>query len=158
MKRNEIREMRALSIRQPWAHSILHFGKNIENRPKITHYRGTIAIHASQGMYEDDFDYVRREMGCRRLPDSSEIAAGAVVGFADIVDVVTQRTVTARMEKWFVGKYGYVLSNVITLKNPIEVTGALGFWRLKGKKLEACLDQLSASQIARLKPFEKAEL
>lgn len=155
MKRNEILEMRALSIRQPWAHSILYLGKNVENRPRITHYRGTIALHASQGMYEDDFDYVRNELGYRRLPSSDEIAAGAIVGFADIVDVITKKTASAKFDEWFVGKFGYVLSNVVILKKPVEVKGALGFWRLKGKKLNACLEQLSAAQIARFKQFEK---
>jgi len=38
---------RALSIRQPWAYAILHLGKDIENRPWRTNFRGPLLIHAS---------------------------------------------------------------------------------------------------------------
>src|ERR1017187_9047245 len=39
--------IRTLSIRQPWAHAILHLGKDVENRSWSTPYRGSILIHAS---------------------------------------------------------------------------------------------------------------
>lgn len=52
--------MRCLSIRQPWAHAILHFGKRVENRrmvvggtikPPTWHaYRDPILLHASKGV------------------------------------------------------------------------------------------------------------
>ena len=140
---------------QPWAYVILHEGKNVENRPKTTHYRGTIAIHASQTMYQEDFDALKKELGIRLDPYSDRIAAMAVVGFADIVDVVTKETVTQKTKKWFQGKYGYVLSNVVPLREPVEVKGALGFWRLNGKSLKSCLDQLSGAQIKKFKEFKK---
>jgi hypothetical protein len=38
----------ALSLRQPWAHAILYFGKTIENRSWGTNYRGRIRIHAAK--------------------------------------------------------------------------------------------------------------
>ena len=38
--------MKALSIRQPWAHRILREGKDIENRDWPTRYRGPVLIHA----------------------------------------------------------------------------------------------------------------
>lgn len=39
--------MKALSVKQPWAWAIMRAGKTIENRPRRTHLRETIAIHAS---------------------------------------------------------------------------------------------------------------
>ena len=46
--------MKALSIRQPWAHLILHGGKDIENRDWRTSVRGRVLVHASKGMTRDD--------------------------------------------------------------------------------------------------------
>jgi hypothetical protein len=47
-------EQRAISIRQPWAYAILHLGKDVENRPMRTHYRGRIFIQASLTMERDE--------------------------------------------------------------------------------------------------------
>lgn len=80
---------------------------------------------------------------------------GAIVGFAEIVDVVTKKTLTHKTKKWFMGKYGYVLANVVMLKEPIPAKGALGFWRLRGKKLQQCMDQLSGRQLKQFKSFGK---
>lgn len=41
--------MKALSIRQPWAHLIIH-GKPIENRSWSTTYRGPLLLHAAKAM------------------------------------------------------------------------------------------------------------
>jgi len=38
--------IRALTVRQPWAHMIAHCGKTVENRGRQTRYRGQVAIHA----------------------------------------------------------------------------------------------------------------
>jgi hypothetical protein len=49
--------VKALSLRQPWAHAVLHLGKGIENRRWNTSYRGPILIHASAGIApRSDFD------------------------------------------------------------------------------------------------------
>jgi hypothetical protein len=47
-------EQRVISIRQPWAYAILHLGKDVENRPMRTHYRGRIFIQASLKVEEDE--------------------------------------------------------------------------------------------------------
>ena len=39
-------EIRAITVKQPWAFAIVHGGKVIENRSRGTSYRGPIAIHA----------------------------------------------------------------------------------------------------------------
>ena len=64
-------EQRAISIRQPWAHAILHLGKNIENRPMRTHYRGRILIQASLK--------VEREEARKLKLDPDELSTGAVL-------------------------------------------------------------------------------
>jgi hypothetical protein len=39
--------VKVLTIRQPWAHAILHLGKDVENRSWRTRYRGLLLIHAA---------------------------------------------------------------------------------------------------------------
>ncbi|QGJ76035.1 ASCH domain-containing protein [Sinorhizobium meliloti] len=125
----------ALSIRQPWAHSILHLGKTVENRDWPTRFRGRVCIHAAKGMtrqeWTDCMEWARHvatvdaSINGKRFPAYNELPRGGIVGTAEIVDVVT-----AMDSPWFFGKYGFVL------KDPqpcdlIPVKGALSFfdWR-----------------------------
>jgi hypothetical protein len=155
MKNSSIKEMRALSVIQPWAHCIIRKGKNVENRPKITHMRGTIAIHSSAKIDQERFDILKENYGIKLSSD--DVSFGTIIGFADVVDVVTKRTLTKKTQKWFVGKYGYVLKNIVILNNPVPVKGALGFWRLRGKSLNACLKQLSARQKSKFIEFSQID-
>lgn len=144
----KLKEIRALTITQPWAECILSQGKNVENRTWNTHQRGYIAIHASSSFSNERFDNCEEQYGVSIDPD--EVDYGAIVGFAKLVDVVTKEDVTDETEQWFEGDYGFVFEDVIRLKNPVEVKGTLSFWKLKGKTLEACLAQLNQSQIKKL--------
>ena len=53
-------ELPALSVRQPWAWLIVSGLKDVENRPRRTHYRGSLLIHAglspSKGQARKDID------------------------------------------------------------------------------------------------------
>jgi hypothetical protein len=155
MKKIDIKEMRALSIAQPWAHCIVHKGKNVENRTWTTRYRGTIAIHASAGMSKEHFFWCEEDHGIKLDPKNTP--GGVIVGFAEILEVITKKAITPKTTKWFVGKYGFVLGNIMALEKPVHVKGALGFWRLKGKPLKACLDQLSVAKLKKFKEFLKVE-
>jgi len=144
MKKKEIRMMRALSIAQPWAYCIVSKGKNVENRTWKTKMRGTIAIHASASIDKDRFYWCEESCGIKA--DPKKLPYMSIVGFADIVDVINRRQVTAKTRKWFGGPYGLVLANVVRLKKPVRVKGSLSFWQLKGKALEECLKQVSRSR------------
>jgi len=73
--------MKALSIRQPWAELILQGRKTIELRTWQTHYRGRIAIHASQTV---------REEACTAYGlDPAGVVRGALVGTVELVDILT---------------------------------------------------------------------
>jgi hypothetical protein len=50
--------MKVLSVRNPWAFLIIHYGKDIENRMRKTNYRGRIAIHASLKSDRYAFDWL----------------------------------------------------------------------------------------------------
>lgn len=71
--------MKVLSVRQPWAHAILHLGKNVENRSWATTYRGPVAIHASKTPAKAG---TFLELGITR----SAVTYGAVVGVVQLVD------------------------------------------------------------------------
>lgn len=139
-----ISKMTALCIAQPWAYCIFEKGKNVENRSQNLKKRGTIAIYASRSLDRGRFAYCNEDLRIKITPD--DIPFGAIVGFVDVVEVITKKTVTRNTRKWFSGEYGYVLKNPVTLKNPISAkppNGVVKFWELRGKMLEKCLSQLS---------------
>lgn len=144
----KIREMRALTITQPWAECMLSQGKNVENRSWNTHQRGYIAIHASSSFRADSFKHCENNFGVEINPD--EVDYGTIIAFAKLVDVVKEEDLTKDTKKWFEGEYGFVFDDVIRLKYPINVKGSLGFWKLRGKALDQCLTQLNATQIKKL--------
>lgn len=124
--------MKALSLRQPWAWLILHGGKDIENRKWPTKFRGRFLIHAAKGMtrkeFDDAFHWIVRNP---RIPlnffepEFSELERGGIVGDAELVDCVRSSS-----SPWFMGGYGFVLSNV----KPIPFRpcrGELGFFEPK---------------------------
>lgn len=110
-------KMKAISIRQPWAHLIIHGGKEIENRSWNTKYRGPILIHAAKGMTEKEFceamAFVDQAVGgtteamLNRLNYCLAAPRGGIVGSAILADVVTQSE-----SPWFTGPFGFVLTDV----------------------------------------------
>lgn len=144
-----------LCIAQPWAHCIFREGKNVENRSQNVRKRGTVAIYASRTLQKERFEDCQKEYGIKVSP--ADVSFGTIVGFVDIVDVIGKRQVTRNTRKWFLGPYGYVLTNPIVLKTPIPAkppAGAIQFWTLKGAPLTRCLSQLPARRLAKFKPFE----
>jgi hypothetical protein len=147
--------MTALCIAQPWAFCIIEMGKNIENRSQNLKKRGTIAIYASRSLDNGRFEYCNEDLNVK--VSAEDVPFGAIIGFVDIVDVITKKQVTKKTKKWFSGEYGYVLENPVFLKKPVPAkpkNGVIKFWELKGKVLEKCLSQLSSSQIKKFKSFE----
>jgi hypothetical protein len=84
-------KLRAISIRQPWAHAILHLGKDVENRPMSRNYRGRILIQASKTTTEDE-RVAARKLGL----DSDGLMRGAIVGDVEIVDCVRNPKASGR--------------------------------------------------------------
>lgn len=130
--------MKALTIKQPWVHAILHEGKDIENRSWQRSFRGWLAIHASA--------QPRRDAGFprgHRIPDLDTLDYSAICGVARVVDMVTKSR-----SKWFwrpddgSTNYGWVLAEVMTLKTPIPCKGALGLWDVPPKVLRELQRQL----------------
>lgn len=126
--------MKALSIKQPWAWAILHAGKNIENRPRRTNYRGTIAVHASLKLFPGWEEYYPNR--ALKVPPLEDLSIGAIIGFVDIVDCVEDSR-----SKWFLGPFGYVLENPQPLRRPVPCKGALGLWEVPAAVVRRCTSQ-----------------
>ena len=124
--------MKALSVRQPWAHFIVREIKPVENRQWWTQYRGPVLIHAAKVM--TNFEYVDcMELAAAiaisskteiPLPTFEELERGGIVGQANLVDCVTSHE-----SPWFAGKFGFVLKNAKPLQF-LAYKGQLGFFEI----------------------------
>lgn len=118
--------MKALSIKQPWVHAILHLGKDLENRTWKTKHRGWIALHASASIHKE-----AEYPGRLKIPGRESLDTSAICGMARIVEVVEKSR-----SKWFhvpedgSTNYGWVLADVTILKEPIPCKGGLGLWKV----------------------------
>jgi hypothetical protein len=86
-------EVRALTLRQPWAWAVAHAGKDVENRTWGTSWRGLLGIHAGTTLDEHGSHDFRIGV-CRRLlglPTGRHWPAdeprGRFVAVAELVDV-----------------------------------------------------------------------
>lgn len=125
--------MKALSIRQPWAHLIVNGYKDIENRDWPTRFRGPVLIHAGKRLTDDDYEDCRdtiqiiRQRGHQIETGNPKIAelralCGGIVGIAEIVDCVSKSD-----SPWFFGTYGFSIKNARPLPfQPLK--GQLGFF------------------------------
>ncbi|AHJ86350.1 hypothetical protein 32HC_72 [Mycobacterium phage 32HC] len=138
--------MKALTVQQPWAWSIVHGGKLIENGTQLWTYRGPLAIHAGARWSErgeqsplvrDTFrSAVGAEFNGGKLPHW-KFEMGAILGVVDLVDCHPD---AGCCKPW--GESAYVehggrerrrithlvLENPRPLAEPIRCKGALGLW------------------------------
>lgn len=112
IERVEARQVKALSIKQPYPHHIFHDGKDVENRDWPTKGRGWFLIHA--GVSKSELD--REDEADMAMP------RGGIVGAARIVDCVTDMD-----SVWFFGRYGFVLRDAIPIPL-VPCKGMLGFF------------------------------
>ena len=140
--------MKVLSLRNPWAALVVHFGKHIENRRWSTRFRGEFLIHAAKGMTRREFDeayeFARPVLG-DSLPTEERLRSmlqfGGIVGHARVVDVVPPcggnasrcrcQAALSFGRSWHMAEqFGFVLADVTPLPfRPCK--GALGFFELK---------------------------
>ena len=113
----DMRIMRALSVRQPWAWLIACGYKDIENRTWATRYRGPIFIHAGKQLDWEVLAWVQKAFPWIEFP--REFPLGGIVGMAEIVDCVRESR-----SPWFKGPWGIVLANA----------REVGFWACPGRR------------------------
>jgi hypothetical protein len=121
--------MKVLSIRQPWAHLIVNGVKRIENRTWTTTYRGPLLIHAGARWADTPIADIERLFD---LTIPAELPRGAIVGAADLVDVVT-----SSRDRFFSGPYGFVLENAQASPEPCPMKGRLGLFEIPTNTTDA---------------------
>lgn len=122
--------MKALSFRQPWAELILQGRKTMDLRTYNTHYRGRIAIHASQTVasnqaWENDLN-----------PDNLDV--GGFIGTVEVVDVLPldERAYSQHQaahlgsRHWREGLYGWVLARPERLPTFIPARGRTNLFNI----------------------------
>lgn len=121
--------MKALSVRQPWAWLLVNGWKDVENRTWPTKFRGRVLIHA--GKTCTPFDREGWEIFEANAPDGfippgfTTLDRGGIVG-----EVIISDCVTVSGSPWFMGPYGFVISNWRPLPF-VPCNGALGFFDVK---------------------------
>jgi len=148
-------EMRALTVKQPWAHMIASRGKTVENRIWPTDYRGLLAIHAGaySGWDRDAesspvaLEAWKRTAGTdaagnARTPltrgeAASFLAFGAVIAVAELSGCHDGRDCSdvalppRYCSPWAAaGQWHWQLACIQPLAEPVRVRGMLGLWRL----------------------------
>lgn len=124
------KEMKAISIRQPWAWMILNAGKDVENRDWkwLCKERGDILVHASKGMTHREYDEAcefAASLGVGNVPAFDRLKRGGIVGMVRVIDHVRHHK-----SKWFFGPTALVLSKPYPL--PFRACpGELGFFTPK---------------------------
>ena len=135
----------AIAVRQPFADLIVLGIKRIENKTRITYFRGNVLIHASKGRPWTADVGARDAARLRAFSCDTETGAyypmrGAIVGMARITDCVTESR-----HRFFEGPVGWVLADAVAFRDPIPVLGTLGFFYVP-------LRLLKGTKAARAKP------
>jgi hypothetical protein len=116
---------RALSLRPEWAHCIAHGSKRLENRtwkPPAVIVGQRIAIHASGRLDARQLAEICRRFGYAWR--KADVVCSAIVATAIVSGHVIESA-----DPWFVGPLAWVLTDVVTLAEPIACKGALSVWR-----------------------------
>lgn len=122
--------MKALSFRQPWAELILQGRKTMDLRTYNTHYRGGLAVHASQT--------VEAEMCREHGLSSNNLDTGGVVGTVELLDVIPLDEVAYNKHldahlagrRWREGLYGWVLAHPQRLPEFIPARGRTNLFNI----------------------------
>jgi hypothetical protein len=147
--------MKCLSLRHPWCHLVLFYGKSIENRKWNTAFRGEFLIHASTTMTHADYRDAEvcaiealswTDADCAAFKRDFEARArfGGIVGRARLVDVVqpwvadlprgadrVSRLYPPTVNlKWHArDQYGFILTDVAALPF-VPLRGRLNFFEV----------------------------
>ncbi len=131
---------KALTIKNPWADLIAADIKDVENRSRRTHYRGTVLIHSSKQIdsrWPNPFTLFTPEQiqaipseKISRIVHANDLKFSSIIGQVDIVDCIQDSK-----SIWAIpGQWHWVLKNAIMYAKPVpNVKGQLGLWNYKGE-------------------------
>jgi hypothetical protein len=125
--------IKALTVKQPWAWAIADGHKPVENRKWKTRHRGLLAIHAGRAWDLPGARWMRAQPAGPVPPGMDEVTRGAVVAVVELVGVCGRsegsRYVRCDCGPWAVsGQFHWQLKDPSPLSEPFLVSGQLGLW------------------------------
>ena len=133
--------MKVLSIKEPFASLIKNKKKYIETRSWKTNYRGELYIHASLSkVKKEDINNPK----LLSLLENIEYKYGHIICNCNLVDCIymnedyIENIKNNNYEEYIcgnykVGRYAWILENIVPLKTPIYAKGKLNIWTYKGE-------------------------
>jgi hypothetical protein len=138
-------EMKAISIRQPWAYAACVGAKDVENKTKRTAYRGPLVIHASA--QKSDLNDVARGIGKQNVP-TQLFNFGAAIGIVDLVDVVEMHRGLENNPR-AIGPICWIFANARMFSQPINMKGELGIFTISGPDAQCVQQAIQVSKRTR---------
>lgn len=134
-------DIRAVTLRQPWAGLLASGLKPVENRTWRTGYRGPLWLHAGAGR-----DVIPRvlalfiERGEDMIGSEAFHASGALIAEAELTGIHRDNGCCA---PWGMpDQWHWEITPVRVLDRPVPARGALGFWRPPANVLQAVREQI----------------
>lgn len=131
--------MHALTLRHPWVCAITDWNKRIENR-QWTPYRKNIwlGLHGGvppKGRARAEALADLQSLIDKRLAPPVSLDSAIRPGIVGVVRVerfihLDDRHEPLLKDPWFHGPYGWVISEVVTFREPIECPGAQKLWEV----------------------------
>ena len=127
-----IAAVKCLSLNQPYAELLISGKKTIEVRRWNTNFRGQFLVHASKKINE--------EAGTRLKIDQAKLVTGAIVGKANLYDVISYQSKNSFLKdknKHFASsnyenpKNGFLVNQTRRFEIPIPIRGKLGFFNVE---------------------------
>jgi hypothetical protein len=169
--------MKALTMTQPWA-MLVALGENtIETRSWSTRYRGMLAIHAAKAFPAEARALCAQEpyrsvLGGGGFVSDEDLPLGAVIALAQLDDVVpftrtSLREVRTRAARGLLprfeadfgdfspGRFGFVLSHVQRLADPVPARGMLGLWEVRPALRRTLLSKAARRRRLALRPISR---
>lgn len=133
--------MKVLSLTEPCATLIKEKKKLVETRSWKTNYREELYIHASATKIPKDW---REDKEFMDLVKDTPLNYGKIICKCKLVDCIymTEEYVEKMRNnnhqeyicgKYEVGRYAWVLEDIVPLENPISAKGHLGIWNYEGE-------------------------
>jgi hypothetical protein len=131
------REIRALTLLQPWASLIAVGAKRLETRSWRTNYRGPLAIHAGKGCDAWSravwrLPAVQTALGRAGIVEETDLPRGCVIAVCELSDCFPILEPPAEPECSFgvytPGRFAWKLTHVRPLPWPILMRGLCGLW------------------------------
>lgn len=133
--------MKVLSIIEPYATLIKLKKKYIETRSWKTNYRGELYIHASSTKIPKSW---KNNIELMNLINNNELNFGYIICKCNLVDCIYMTEEFINDLKinnyqeyicgdYKVGRYAWILENIIVLNTPILAKGKLNIWNYNKK-------------------------